>query len=51
MVLTKHPSRGVSLQNNMQEEGEKLLHLSHLLEIALNELDKCQIEEVRYTHF
>ena len=43
MALTKRPSSGVRLQNNMKAKGEKLLHFSHLWNKALDELNKLRI--------
>ena len=43
MALRKRPSSGVRLQNNMKAKGEQLLHFSHLLKKALDELNKLPI--------
>ena len=40
MALTKRPSSGVRLQNNMKAKGEYLLYFCHLWKKALDELNK-----------
>ena len=51
MLLTKRPSSGVNLQNNMKSNGEQLLHFNLLRKKALDELNKFHIMEVRHIHF
>ena len=42
MPLTKRPSSGVRLQNNMKAKGELLLQFSHLWK-ALDDFNKLRI--------